>query len=91
MKEIKGSKEEDKTPPAWFTSYMEKVGFSMCLVSDGGSDNKSTDFSVLHGTSSKTRWCVRRWRRSAGSSPDSAASISPWVEEVEEQGGVEGK
>lgn len=25
MKEIKGTKEEDKTPPAWFTSYMEKV------------------------------------------------------------------
>ncbi|TKS92315.1 BRCA1 gene 1 protein [Collichthys lucidus] len=24
MKEIKGTKEEDKTPPAWFTSYMEK-------------------------------------------------------------------
>ncbi|XP_028311595.1 next to BRCA1 gene 1 protein isoform X2 [Gouania willdenowi] len=24
MKEVKGSKEEDKTPPAWFTSYMEK-------------------------------------------------------------------
>lgn len=26
MKELKGTKEEDKTPPAWFTSYMEKVG-----------------------------------------------------------------
>lgn len=25
MKEVKGTKEEDKTPPAWFTSYMEKV------------------------------------------------------------------
>lgn len=25
MKEMKGTKEEDKTPPAWFTSYMEKV------------------------------------------------------------------
>ncbi len=25
MKEVKGSKDEDKTPPAWFTSYMEKV------------------------------------------------------------------
>ena len=25
MKELKGTKEEDKTPPAWFTSYMEKV------------------------------------------------------------------
>ena len=25
MKEVKGAKEEDKTPPAWFTSYMEKV------------------------------------------------------------------
>ncbi|KAL2101487.1 hypothetical protein ACEWY4_003248 [Coilia grayii] len=24
MKELKGTKEEDKTPPAWFTSYMEK-------------------------------------------------------------------
>ncbi|XP_068193495.1 next to BRCA1 gene 1 protein isoform X2 [Antennarius striatus] len=24
MKEVKGTKEEDKTPPAWFTSYMEK-------------------------------------------------------------------
>lgn len=24
MKEMKGAKEEDKTPPAWFTSYMEK-------------------------------------------------------------------
>uniref|UniRef100_A0A3P8VY75 NBR1 autophagy cargo receptor b n=1 Tax=Cynoglossus semilaevis TaxID=244447 RepID=A0A3P8VY75_CYNSE len=24
MKEMKGTKEEDKTPPAWFTSYMEK-------------------------------------------------------------------
>lgn len=24
LKEMKGSKEEDKTPPAWFTSYMEK-------------------------------------------------------------------
>ncbi|KAG7504895.1 next to BRCA1 protein 1 protein-like [Solea senegalensis] len=24
MKEVKGNKEEDKTPPAWFTSYMEK-------------------------------------------------------------------
>uniref|UniRef100_A0A3Q0SRA1 NBR1 autophagy cargo receptor b n=1 Tax=Amphilophus citrinellus TaxID=61819 RepID=A0A3Q0SRA1_AMPCI len=26
MKEVKGTKEEDKTPPAWFTSYMEKGG-----------------------------------------------------------------
>lgn len=25
LKEMKGTKEEDKTPPAWFTSYMEKV------------------------------------------------------------------
>lgn len=25
MKDVKGTKEEDKTPPAWFTSYMEKV------------------------------------------------------------------
>lgn len=25
MKEMKGGKDEDKTPPAWFTSYMEKV------------------------------------------------------------------
>ncbi|XP_037545227.1 next to BRCA1 gene 1 protein [Nematolebias whitei] len=25
MKEVKGTKEEDKIPPAWFTSYMEKV------------------------------------------------------------------
>lgn len=25
MKEVKGTREEDKTPPAWFTSYMEKV------------------------------------------------------------------
>ena len=25
LKELKGSREEDKTPPAWFTSYMEKV------------------------------------------------------------------
>ncbi|XP_045886491.1 next to BRCA1 gene 1 protein [Micropterus dolomieu] len=24
MKDVKGTKEEDKTPPAWFTSYMEK-------------------------------------------------------------------
>lgn len=24
LKEMKGTKEEDKTPPAWFTSYMEK-------------------------------------------------------------------
>ncbi|KAM3597924.1 uncharacterized protein V6R79_011256 [Siganus canaliculatus] len=24
MKEVKGTREEDKTPPAWFTSYMEK-------------------------------------------------------------------
>ncbi|XP_062263381.1 next to BRCA1 gene 1 protein-like isoform X2 [Platichthys flesus] len=24
LKEVKGTKEEDKTPPAWFTSYMEK-------------------------------------------------------------------
>ncbi|XP_028842048.1 next to BRCA1 gene 1 protein isoform X2 [Denticeps clupeoides] len=24
LKELKGTKEEDKTPPAWFTSYMEK-------------------------------------------------------------------
>lgn len=24
MKEVKGTKDEDKTPPAWFTSYMEK-------------------------------------------------------------------
>ncbi|XP_034751132.1 next to BRCA1 gene 1 protein isoform X4 [Etheostoma cragini] len=24
MKDVKGAKEEDKTPPAWFTSYMEK-------------------------------------------------------------------
>ncbi|KAJ8251897.1 hypothetical protein GJAV_G00226670 [Gymnothorax javanicus] len=24
IKEMKGTKEEDKTPPAWFTSYMEK-------------------------------------------------------------------
>ncbi|KAM9746020.1 next to BRCA1 gene 1 protein isoform 2-T2 [Menidia menidia] len=24
MKEVKGSRDEDKTPPAWFTSYMEK-------------------------------------------------------------------
>ncbi|XP_011601832.2 next to BRCA1 gene 1 protein isoform X1 [Takifugu rubripes] len=24
MKEMKGGKDEDKTPPAWFTSYMEK-------------------------------------------------------------------
>ncbi|XP_031733808.1 next to BRCA1 gene 1 protein isoform X4 [Anarrhichthys ocellatus] len=24
LKDIKGTKEEDKTPPAWFTSYMEK-------------------------------------------------------------------
>ncbi|XP_013874881.1 next to BRCA1 gene 1 protein [Austrofundulus limnaeus] len=24
MKEVKGAKEEDKVPPAWFTSYMEK-------------------------------------------------------------------
>ncbi|XP_026209517.1 next to BRCA1 gene 1 protein [Anabas testudineus] len=24
VKEVKGTKEEDKTPPAWFTSYMEK-------------------------------------------------------------------
>ncbi|KAM9393692.1 next to BRCA1 gene 1 protein isoform 1-T1 [Pholidichthys leucotaenia] len=24
MKEVKGSQDEDKTPPAWFTSYMEK-------------------------------------------------------------------
>ncbi|XP_030195966.1 next to BRCA1 gene 1 protein isoform X2 [Gadus morhua] len=24
LKELKGSREEDKTPPAWFTSYMEK-------------------------------------------------------------------
>lgn len=28
MKEVKGTKEEDKTPPAWFTSYMEKVGIT---------------------------------------------------------------
>ncbi|XP_064170528.1 next to BRCA1 gene 1 protein isoform X1 [Anguilla rostrata] len=25
IKEFKGTKEEDKTPPAWFTSYMEKL------------------------------------------------------------------
>ena len=25
LKELKGTREEDKTPPAWFTSYMEKV------------------------------------------------------------------
>ncbi|KAA8585751.1 hypothetical protein FQN60_004445, partial [Etheostoma spectabile] len=25
MKDVKGAKEEDKTPPAWFTSYMEKI------------------------------------------------------------------
>lgn len=28
MKEMKGGKDEDKTPPAWFTSYMEKVRIS---------------------------------------------------------------
>lgn len=25
VNELKGGKAEDKTPPAWFTSYMEKV------------------------------------------------------------------
>ncbi len=25
VNEVKGGKAEDKTPPAWFTSYMEKV------------------------------------------------------------------
>lgn len=33
MKEVRGTKEEDKTPPAWFTSYMEKV--RRMPVSDG--------------------------------------------------------
>lgn len=81
MKEMKGTKEEDKTPPAWFTSYMEKV--RRCSELLRSVDAGHGLILNLHLCSLRTRWCVRRWRRSAGSSPVSAASTSPWEEEEE--------
>lgn len=89
MKEIKGTKEEDKTPPAWFTSYMEKVRTATRSRPGGG--HRCDSLLLLHTflppsssfaslCSSRTRWFARRWRRSAGSSRDSAASTSPWGE-----------
>lgn len=32
LNELKGGKAEDKTPPAWFTSYMEKVNLLLVLI-----------------------------------------------------------
>lgn len=90
LKEVKGTKEEDKTPPAWFTLYMEKVGpsrWSTCQLLDEQRQHKS---ALLHSLSSRTRWCARPWRRSAVSSRDSAAFTSPW-EGGQEVGEVEGR